>query len=674
MTAPYAPTLLSPGAGRGELVNSITFRARYNAPTSESAGDFYLSRRQLSPSVGSWEYVTDADSWTTTPTLRTAIANIEDGDEVTVVIPGAWTADTVYEWRMQFENASAELGAVSSTAIFVPRAAITMTIDVEDPNLDSRPVVRWTAPGQKAYRLAVFQKAIYDDADFDWDSPGWLALAEWIMDSPVVSSDVFRHVVGTDLDSSSTYRVIGRVIDEYDADSGWQAGPEFTQSTNPPTAPVVTFDPHPELGIMDVIVDSAFNLADADSSSFDNGLGLWVLDYNCIIEASTYLGDEVCKVTVTGSTYDEEDAAHTDYTAQGVAHSTYDDAYTTQENNPGLCRIEYGGVYTDWIAAIGGDDYSSIVSVKPVGIAVRARCEIEQFTAAGASAGTTHTGSWILCPPGVWTEVPSGAFTTDVTAAWLKPALAFGGPGADLNVDDVMDIDHFAIARSDEVAWSAAGTSADLKFTLARKIGSGDWEFVWGASREDPTFVEDAVLTIATISDRSFPVGTDETVTYRAIVISEATGKSISSGITEAVAPAMETAAWYLRCVDESVPDVRLRSMDFSHAIGTSNEVMHLQSQEYGIVLESGDAVPRPMNVRAWLFDSSEYEAMLAILASKTLLYVQRNIGDGFYIWPTGTSRLTQKRAVGSVGGRPRHLHTVDFEAEVLGPPKDITQ
>ncbi|NIN70181.1 MAG: hypothetical protein GTO63_36995, partial [Anaerolineae bacterium] len=239
MTAPYAPTLLEPVSGEGAKVNSITFRARFNAPDSADAGNYRLMRQQLSPTTGSVEYLTDADTWTTSDTERTAIANIQDGEEVSIVVPGSWTADTVYQWRMMFDGGvgGTEAGPNSGWQVFVPRAAITMTLDVETPSDDSRPMVRWTAAGQRAYRIGVFLKAIYDDADFDWDDPAWLAQAEWLMDDFYVASNVFRQRVGTDLPSSGTYRVIGRVKDSYGVDSGWQAGPEFTQSLTPPAAP-----------------------------------------------------------------------------------------------------------------------------------------------------------------------------------------------------------------------------------------------------------------------------------------------------------------------------------------------------------------------------------------------------------------------------------------------------
>lgn len=668
MTAPYAPTLLSPVAGRGALVNSITFRARYNAPTSQSAGDYQLTRRQLSPTIGSWEYVTDANTWTTTPTDRTAIANVEDADEVEIVIPGAWTADTVYEWRLQFENDTAEQGPISSSAIFVPRAAITMTMDVETPSSDSRPYVRWSASEQRAFRLAVFLKSVYDDPDFDWDQPGWLELATWIMDDEFVSSDVFRKRVGLDLDSSSTYRVIGRVIDEYGVDSGWQAGPEFTQSLTPPTAPTVSFSPDPGTGLMNIIVDSSFNLADADSSGFDAGLGKWIHEYNCELEWVTDLG----RVTVTGSTYDEEDTAHTDYNAEDTAHGTYEDQRTFQENNSGNARIEYEGAYTTWIPVTASEDYSAIISVRPVAVSIDVRVELEQYNSGGTSAGATHNGSWITCLPGVWTEVPSGAFSVSGTAAYIRPGVNFGGSGATAVVDDVYEVDNFAIARSDEVAWTPGGNSADLQFTLSRKIGDCEWEYVWNASRENPTAPANSSLTVATIPDGAYPTGTDDVVTYRAVVLSEATGKIVASEIVDEIAPVMTVDAWYLRCVDGTVPDARLRSMDFRYSFGASNEVLHLQSQEFATILESGDATRKSIDCRAWLFSIDEYEDVVTLLRSRKRLYIQRNIGDGFYLWPTGVTRVTQRRAVGTAT-KPRHLHSIDFDAEVVGAPPDVS-
>jgi hypothetical protein len=489
------------------------------------------------------------------------------------------------------------------------------------------------------------------------------------MDEFFVASDVFRQRVGTDLDTSSTYRAIGRVEDDHGVDSGWQAGPEFTQSLTAPAAPTITFDPDTANGIMNVEVDAAFNLADPESSGFHTGLGKWENQTNSFLEWVDGEG----MVTVIGTTYDDEDTTHTTYDAEDTAHTTYEVQRTTQDNDPGTSKIRYDGTYETWIPTTASQDYSSIISVKPIGKAVDVRIEMEQFTSGGASAGSTHLGAWKTCPPDVWTEVPSGAMTVSGTAAYIRPVVNFGGSGATNLVDDVFMIDNFAIARSDEVFWTPGGLT-DLKFNVSRKIGDGDWEYVWNASRENPALPADVSFTVGTIPDRGYPLGTEVTVQYRAVVVTESTGKTIASALAEETAPALTAAGWWLRCVDGSVADLRLRAMDFKYSKGVSNEVLRLQGRNYATILETGDAPPQNVDIRAWLFSKDEFDTAQTILAAGTRLYVQRNVGDGFYIWVTGVSRYSQKRAVGGLSNGPRHLHRVDFKAEVVGPPEDVVQ
>lgn len=666
MVAPLKPELISPVRGEGVAKATINFTFRYQAPNATPSGEYYFMRKKLTPTVGTLEYLTDAGTWTTVSTRRTVSLNLVDGDVYTLPITTTWT-DDVYEWSMRFRNNLAEEGPTSDVEKFLPRTAPTMTLAIDDPALNSRPMVRWstvTTSRQNSFRLAVYPKAVYDNVAFNPNDPFWQAQASWLMDAPVVSSTLFRYEVGEDLLPVADYRLIGMVEDRYGISSGWVVGPEFNTNFTPPTQPDLTFIPNAETGVMDLLISAAFNLVPAASSSFDTDVGDWIPSLN----SSVAHGDGVITVTGEGMSFAEMDTAQGTFANQDTAYTDFltdSSARATDITRAEIVLWPPGG-FNDRISVVAGQSYSGVFSCRPLTGTMNARMNVRWYNAAEALISTTTTTE-ISCLAGVWTLVPTGAMTAPVGA--VKATLEIE---AVCPVDGVYEVDNVAFARSDSVVWSPGGLSVDLKFIIQKRVGDGDWEYVWSANRTSPAQAEDSNLTIATVQDRSYPLGRTD-VQYRAFVLTEASGQKISSAFTEVSGPLFSPAAWWLRCYDGTVPDVRLVSMDFAFDEGTSNEVLYVQNETHGVVRESGDAAPHSASIRAWLFEESDYAAMRALLTSKKTLYVQRNIGDGFFIHVTGRVSYTQKRAVGSpLLSVPRHLHVVDFSAEIVNTPKEI--
>lgn len=668
MTAPYAPTPISPVRSQGWANNPVVFMLKFNAPTSQPAGDYRIIRKAI-PS-GATEYLTDADTWTTTPTYRTAVPSIEDGELITVEAPTGWVDGTAYEWWANFKGGTggAEVGPDSEHAIFISVTPVVPALEVETPALDSRPTLRWintpTTRKQRSFQLAVYPKSIYDDSTFDPDEPGWQLQAVWFQEDPYVASEVFRFVTGEDLDPGVTYRPVINVQDRFGVWSGWTAGNEFTTNFTPPPAPEVELIPSPATGTMLVEVDAAFNLVDTFSSSFDVDQHGWINLFNSLLTYDA-TGSRL-RVEGVGHTFDDANAAHTTFADWDADLGTFDDQAAERTVFLAESHITLRKTDDFLIPVIAGEDYSMIYTVSPSGYAASARSSIRWLDSGLAEILVSH-GPLISCLPDTNTDVPSGGFEAPVGAEWAELQLSVTTePG------QVFYVDNVAFARSDNVHWTPGGFSVDLKFVIQRRLDGGDWEYVWGATRAAPLAAQDASLTRAEIVDKACPIGISG-VEYRVQVLTSASGKTVSSQSTIVAAPMLISPAWWIRSYDGLHPDIRLRAMDFDYAVGSSNQTHYVQNRDYALVRESEDAVPHSVSVRAWLFDRGEYDMVKNLLLSKRTLYVQRNIGDGFYIHVTGLSRFRQQRAVGDPGSAtPRHFHSVDFEAEVVGLPEEL--
>ena len=667
MVAPYKPKLISPIRGQGVEATTIGFEFIYQAPDATTSGDFYFIRKRLTPTVQPTEYWTDANTWTTTPTYRTTALGLVDGDRYVFNITSTWL-DEVYQWSMLFKNSLGDVGEAATAELFQPRPLGVMTISVDDPALNSRPMLRWSITPQpevkqSAFRLAVFTQAVADSPTFDITDPFWIEQAVWYMEEPYVSSTVFRHEVGEDLASAEDYRVFGLIEDQYGVSSGWQVGPDFSTNFSPPPMPTVEFDPYPELGVMDLLVSAAFNLVDPASSSFDDGVGNWIHSKN----SSVAFSGGVLVVTGEGMSFDEMLALQGTFTNQIAAYSTFAVESATRVTETTRAEILYwpASGYAGLIPVVAGQQYSGVFSCRPISATMDARMNIRWYDVANALLSTS-TATDTSCPIGVWTECPTGAVTAPVGA--VKAALEIEAVCA---VDQVYHVDNVAFARSDSVVWTPGGLSVDLRFIVQRRTGSQDWEYIWNATRTNPAVAQDSNLTVAVLRDRSFPAGRDD-VEYRLLVSTEGTGEVISSEIAQVTAPLMESPGWWLRCYSGNVPDMRIRAMDFTRKSGVSNDVLYVQNRKYGIVRESGDASPHTVNVRAWLYDEADYQAAIDLLESREVLYIQRNIGDGFFIHVTDGISYTQKRARGSSSITPRHFHSVDFTAEIVETPVEL--
>jgi hypothetical protein len=666
MTAPYAPTLISPVRSQAARNDPVQFTFRYNAPTAQLAGGYRLMRRAL-PS-GTLEYYNNSDAWQSGSVYRTAIAGVKDGDSVTVDVFAGWTPGTIYEWSVNFQNNTAETGPTSDIATFHPVIALIPDASVETPALDSRPIVRWwldagSGQKQKSFRLMVFKDSIYSSSGFDADTPGWLASAEWYMTEPYVASDVFRYEIGVDLEPAETYVVLIEVTDEYGISRGWIEGTTFTTNFSPPPAPTVNFEFHEETGEMHLLLDAAFNLVHEPSSSFEVDGHTWINLNNSALAWDPVL--KALKVTGVGMSNAEADDLYGTYTNQDTAQTTFEAQRVARVNNVTQSRIALAASNADLIAVVAGQSYSMVYSIFPEILGCDAYAVIRWLNSSFVQVSES-VGAATTVPPNGWSEVPSGPFAAPVGAVWAELRIRTTNV-----VDQVYYVDNVAFARSDNVAWTPGGLSFDLSFIVQRRENGGPWQYVWNATRDDPYPVQDATLTISHVPDRAYPIG-QPNVEYRVWAVTYATGRAIASAPAIVTAPDGIVEAWWLRCYDGTLPDIRLRAMDFDFSVGTSNATHYVQNRKHGRVQESGDAAPHEVGVSAHLFSQDEYETLRTLLDSKKVLYIQRNIGnDEFYIRVTGASRYRQRTAKGE-GKLPRHYHTVSFQAEIVGPPDEI--
>jgi hypothetical protein len=652
----------------GAANNPVVFTIRFNAPTSQAAGQYQIGRKLL-PS-GSNEYLDNAGAWqASNTTFRTAVANIEDGETITASTSTGWTDGAAYEWWANFKGGTAgtQQGPDSDHATFISITPITPTLEAETPALDTRPTLRWinspSTRAQRSFQLAVYTKATYDTAGFDASAAGWQAQAVWFQTAPYVASELFRYTTGADLSPSTIYRPVIRVQDRYGVYSAWTPGNEFTTNFTPPPAPTLTLTPNPLTGLMGIDVGATFNLIAADSSSMESSSQGWINLFNTDLSYDAV--NKWLVLTGTGRTFGEADTAHTTYAAWDTAFTDFAAQRIARTSVTTESQITLRKDNTFLIPVTVGQNYSAIFSANPQGYAATGKVLIRWLTAAFAQVSVS-TGSTTSLPPNTWTTVPSGSFTAPATTAWAELQLS-----VTTTYGQVAFVDNVAFARGDSTFWTPGGLGVDLKFIIQRRINAGPWEYVWKATRLNPIPAQSSSLTVAHVDDKACPIGVSG-VEYRAQVITSASGRTISSALTTTSAPLLESPAWWLRNYSGTQSDARLRAMSFDYGVGQSNEVMYAQNKEYAIVQESGDATSHDVKVTGWLFDKTEFETLRSLIISKGILYVQRNIGDGFYIRVTGEAKFSQRRAVGATNLTPRHLHTVDFNGEIVGPPEEL--
>lgn len=663
---------MSPGPRGAATAPTVILSFAFNSfEAGGTAHQYRIRRRKLAPTLGSYEYWTGA-AWGAS-TWIAAPGSTFDGDVIAVSTGAGWANNEVFEWSVDMRNTALEESGFADANLLSVHVKPTATFSVADPALDSRPTVKWAFVGgtgrrQQCMQLALYTAATATDPDFNPNSEVWQDMAVWKMDDPHYSSILNEMEIGVDLTSASTYHLYYKVCDDYGYENTWLLGDTFTTSIVPPSAPSLTAVRVPGTGTVKINVASTFNLMDADESEMTENLGSWIPLENCALSWSPANGGCI-EMDITGMTYDAMDAAHASFDAQDAAYASFNAQRDAQSATVGVARAAHGpALAANMIPVTVAQVYSAIASFKPITDNKMCRVDIEWYSAAPALLSTS-TGTNTNCPIGVQTPVPCNAKTAPASAAYARIVLRVEStPGHTVEIDSV------AFSQTSSIVWTPGGLSVDLRYVLQRREGTGPWQFLWGATRTSPLRPDNDVSSSVEYYDRGAILGSDD-VQYRAFNFTEATGPIVYSAPTTVAVPAFNEHHWWLRCVSGLVPDVQIRVSDFDISEGHKVEAIYPRNQEYGFVVSTTEAKDRSLRARAMTTSKEEYEELETILNSGELLYLQRNVGDGFYFRVTGDVNKQQRRARDlSTENRPvRHLHDWSFSGEVVSPEEALT-
>lgn len=537
-----------------------------------------------------------------------------------------------------------------------------MTVSMVSPVVDSRPRFTWvttlgTGRTQAGYRFRVFSDAEALKPGFD-PRPEFGFTALW--DSQFeFSGTAYSDRVEADLPSSGTYRLYGVVRDDLGMESAWSLLKTFTTSFTPPPAPLVTMTMFPDDGYVQLKAQSTYNLLDADTSSFDNGLGTWgATVINCVAEWDS-VGQRM-KLNFTGATYAQLDTAFATYTAEDTALTTHA-ASAAYRGGFTMSQIQTARALQG-IPVVAATVYSAVASIQPLNRQITARLDIAWFTGTGLTNGAS-LGAAITCPLGTATNVYIDNATAPAGSAFASIGITVDDPYS--VIGEAMYMDRVAFASTATTVWTPGGQNDGLGFVIQRSVNNEDWEYVWGASHDSPAGVSGQGADRVVINDRALPLG-QINLQYRAFAVTKATTAPIYSLPTVVSDPnGLMTPKWFIRCPSDPDCDMRVFVDEWSWSEDTYAEMIFPTGKDLPVAFTRD--LPKDREARLSFILKTEQERLhfQEIMDLKETVFLQQNVGRGAYIRPTGKINWGQRRSAG-LNGLPNDVHTVSFAAQVM--------
>lgn len=655
MTAPFAPVLVSPANRASAVYTAVSLKFKYIAFDPGSAMATYsIRRKQLAPTPGAYEYWTGA-AWGAATWVSLAAA---DGAEVTIAA-GAFVQNATYEWGVQTRNAALEASAWSDARLLFTPAAPTVTVSITTPAVVSRPPFSWAFAGgtgrsQLAYRFICYTAAEVAKPGFAAGAAGFTALWDSGM---VFGGKTFSAKIDADLPSSGSYQLWGMVRDDTNLDSGWANRASFTTSFTPPPSPALTATPFPDLGHVSVLASSTFNLLNADTSGFDAGIGAWgTLPENCV---PTWDPAGLMKVTFSGQSYAQLDANYATFALEDTAFATFA-AMSADQGGLSFSAVRTAEG-TSGVPVTATTVYSATATVTAQSRTVPCQLEIYWYTGAGAYISTS-SGGVINCLATVPTNVYIDSATAPGTAAFAALRLRFNSPGN--VIGEYVNADKFAFTATATATWSSGGASAGTGFVFQRSIDQGDWVELPGATSAEPAGATGAGLDRFTYLDRTVPLNTAD-LRYRVFAVGNFKTVPISSSpAIVTVTGGIQSARAFLRSSVDAAKDLRVYLSDWSWSDARRNEVVFPVGGTKALIFNQTLPPNTTANVSLTLITASDREKFQALVAEEAKLFLQMNVGPGYYVRPIGAVNYSQRRSAGP-NGIPSDVHSVSFQAQV---------
>ena len=667
MTAPFAPDLNLPVNKGGVGTGTMTFSAKFKTVTpGDAAASYQLRRRQMAPTIGSYEYWNATTSaWVASAVDNTLTAATYYDNNTVNVSASPGTAGSTYQWSMLFKNGAAEASVYANDMLYQTHAAPTMTMTV--PTTNSRPRVRWVANVattffMRSYQLAAYTVAVTASPGFNPSLPAWQAQATYLTVMKYSGSDYY-HDPTVDFASGTSYAWYYKIEDNSGLSSGWVSGVTAAMSFTSPQAPGFNVTPDIINGNVGLAIRSAFNLVPESSSTFPTSNGTWRESLNA--DANWDPTRVAMRVTSSGMSYQALDAAVGTYTNLDTTYTTYAVQQATQVAPTLTTRVVSGVLPAELYTANPNITYSAICDIYTQAIGRNASINILWYKANGtvSTVNARSVGPATALSPGATTQVRNFNVTSPSDAGLFALEVEFTSPP----IGESFCVDNVAAATAASVQWSP-GSLVDVSFVVEKtKDGGKTWEAVWGCSRANPRPSDIGVLTQIILNDRA-PYLSVAAWQYRAYAISNFTTTPIWSAPTVIDGPIMAPDHWWLKNTLNAALDVQPKFSAMTESTDISDQTYVAENAPYPIFVASGDPDVTTYDVTLVVLNKSDHERLISSLASKCTLYIQTNLeGIGYYVRPSSRRGKRQiKSTADTVYGRMRSAFEVTFQATLV--------
>lgn len=278
-SAPYAPTLSTPGANAYVDTSGLTFGAVFNS--SDGANQNAYAVRIKTSSASSYSYYNASlGTLQSTPVWNTV--STTPGSTWTWALGSLISDGNVYSWSAASQEASYSIqGPFASDSSFTAQAGPGLTVySPAGTATTSSPAVDWTTtPAAGDYQT--YYQVIVEHGTFS-TTPG-SGTQDWT--SGLVNSGNQTVIVGATLTNGVTYRAFVQVTQTGGQTSNWQYV-TFTVTFDAPAQPWVTPTSTTDANgapIVSVACQCADNLLTAADATMEPTIGSWVAASNCTV-------------------------------------------------------------------------------------------------------------------------------------------------------------------------------------------------------------------------------------------------------------------------------------------------------------------------------------------------------------------------------------------------------
>lgn len=314
---------------------------------------------------------------------------------------------------------------------------------------------------------------------------------------------------------------------------------------------------------------------------------------------------------------------------------------------------------TAGVPAVAGTVYSAAAELRAATATRNGRINIAWYNAGGTFL-SRNQGSVVSIPNGgPWTQVNVSSITAPANTAFAAVEIEFDG-----NNGEIFYADKIILATGANPAWGPGGFSGDAGFILERSADGGEtWEYVVGATQEDPAPDDGGGVSQATIVDRYTPLRTQ--VRYRGYVQTGTTNKVTSSSATSSDSVNYATE-WWMRCLDTAECDtaIPVTSHMRSFGAGMVGTAFEPEGRDKPVVVHGRRPSGSRFSLEILSKSKADYEDVMFILGEKETLIVQDVLGHVWYLKVTGEVTAEQIRAAPTSDelSPVRHLYQLKCE------------